>query len=127
MSWTRRLRVPITLKDGTRLITLSDARQLIMSLPELHVRNPDWQLAGDLLLAASGGDQTAFDKVGIQLRIALKKEGLILGCSPSVLEAAQLADAHSADRPLKKAAMEFHFAVVIKARRHGSDSDVDPQ
>jgi hypothetical protein len=30
-----------------------------MSLPELHVRNPDWQLAGDLLLAASGGDETA--------------------------------------------------------------------
>jgi hypothetical protein len=30
-----------------------------MSLPELHVCNPDWQLAADLLLAASGGDETA--------------------------------------------------------------------
>jgi hypothetical protein len=77
MSWTRKLRVPITLKDGTRLITLSDARKLILSLPDLHDRNPDWQLAGDLLLAASAGDETALDKVGIQLRIALKKEGQI--------------------------------------------------
>jgi hypothetical protein len=65
------------LKDGSRLIALSDARKLIMSLPELHVRNPDWQLAGDLLLAASAGDETALDQVGIQLRIVLKKEGLI--------------------------------------------------
>jgi hypothetical protein len=73
MSWTRKLRAPITLKDGTRLITLSDARKLILSLPDLH----DRQLAGDLLLAASAGAETALDKVGIQLRIALKKEGLI--------------------------------------------------
>jgi hypothetical protein len=45
-------------------------------LPEPHVRNPNWQLAGDLLLAASAGDEIALDKVGIQLRIALKAEGL---------------------------------------------------
>jgi hypothetical protein len=77
MPWTRKLRVPIALKDGRRLTTLSDARNLIMTLPEPHDRNPDWQLAGDLLLAASAGDEAAFDQVGIQLRIALRKEGLI--------------------------------------------------
>jgi hypothetical protein len=77
MPWTRKLRAPIALKDGTRLTTLSDARDLILSLPEQHDRNPDWQLAGDLLLAASAGDETAFDQVGVQLRMALKAEGLI--------------------------------------------------
>jgi hypothetical protein len=51
--------------------------KLIMSLPEPHDRNPNWQLAGDLLLATSAGDEAAFDQVGFQLRIALKREGLI--------------------------------------------------
>jgi hypothetical protein len=75
MPWTRKLREPIALKDGRRLTTLSDARQRIMSLPEQRARNPDWQLAGGLLLAASAGDETAFDQVGIQLRVALRLEG----------------------------------------------------
>jgi hypothetical protein len=59
MPWTRKLRAAIVLKDGARLIVPSDTRKLIMSLPDLHDHNPDWRLAGDLLLAASAGDETA--------------------------------------------------------------------
>jgi hypothetical protein len=73
------------LKDGTRPTTLADARKLNVALPDLHGRNPAWHLAGDLLLAASGGDETAFDRVGIQLRIALKAEGLIYRVEPGLL------------------------------------------
>jgi hypothetical protein len=55
---------------------LADARKLIISLQEPRAAHPNWQLASDLLLAAAG-DEIAWDKVGIQLRVALKAEGLI--------------------------------------------------
>jgi hypothetical protein len=76
MPWMPKPRVPIQLRDGARLTTLADARKLIISLQEPRAAHPNWQLASDLLLAAAG-DEIAWDKVGIQLRVALKAEGLI--------------------------------------------------
>ena len=34
MSWSRKLPQPVRLRDGRELITLSDARALILGLPE---------------------------------------------------------------------------------------------
>jgi hypothetical protein len=39
MPWTRKLTPPIELKDERRLETLADVRELMLSIPESHLRN----------------------------------------------------------------------------------------
>lgn len=53
MSWASRLRHPIHLADGRTLKTLSDARDMILVLPEKDQRDQKWQRLADLLLAAA--------------------------------------------------------------------------
>ena len=53
MSWASRLRHPIRLADGRTLKTLSDARDMILALPEKDQRDQKWQRLADLLLAAA--------------------------------------------------------------------------
>jgi hypothetical protein len=53
MSWASRLRHPIRLADGRTLKTLSDARDMILALPEKDQRDQKWQRLADLLIVAA--------------------------------------------------------------------------
>jgi hypothetical protein len=54
--WNVRLARPVRLEDGRTINTLSDAREIILGLPEEDQRRPQWQaVAGLLLSAASAG------------------------------------------------------------------------
>jgi hypothetical protein len=77
MSWTRKLTPPIELNDGCRVETLADVRELMLSLPERHVRNGHWVYAGQLLMAAATDKGVSLHDVQQQLAVALKAEGLI--------------------------------------------------
>jgi hypothetical protein len=76
MPWDAKFWRPIVLKDGRKVTTLSEARVLILSLPDLHQSNPHWQYAAEMLLLASGS-KSAIDDAEAQLTRALKAEGLI--------------------------------------------------
>ena len=60
MSWASRLRHPIHLADGRTLKTLSDARDMILALPENEQRDRKWQRLADLLLAAANSGNADF-------------------------------------------------------------------
>jgi hypothetical protein len=77
VAWTRKLTPPIELKDNRVLETLADVRELMLSLPERHVRNGHWAYAGQLLMAAATDKGVSLHDVQQQLSIALKAEGLI--------------------------------------------------
>jgi hypothetical protein len=77
MSWTRKLTPPIELNDGRRVETLADVRELMLSLPERHVRNGHWVYAGQHLMAAATDKGVSLHDVQQQLSIALKAKGLI--------------------------------------------------
>jgi hypothetical protein len=54
--WNVRLARPVRLEDGRTINTLSDAREIILGLPDEDQRRPQWQaVAGLLLSAASAG------------------------------------------------------------------------
>jgi hypothetical protein len=74
--WSAPLSKPIKLKDGRMLVTLADARALILTLPELHQSNGHWQYAAELLLIASASKSRSDDALAQMLR-ALKAEGLL--------------------------------------------------
>jgi hypothetical protein len=75
MPWDAKFWRPIVLKDGRKVTTLSEARVLILSLPDLHQANPQ-QYAAKMLLLASGSKST-IDQAQTHLLRALKAEGLI--------------------------------------------------
>jgi hypothetical protein len=77
MGWTRKLGPPILLKRGGRLITLTDARTLMTSLPKNSQRAPYWQYARALVSDAAQNDESNMVEVRAQLIRALKAEGLI--------------------------------------------------
>jgi len=79
MPWTRKLKALIALDDGRRLVTLADARALMMGLSERHLANGHWLYAGELLLKAAEPDTTKVDLEAAerQLDVALKGEGLL--------------------------------------------------
>jgi hypothetical protein len=76
MPWDAKFWHPLILKDGRKVTTLSEARVLILSLPDLHQANPYWQYATEMLLLASGS-KSAIDEALLQMVRALKAEGLI--------------------------------------------------
>jgi hypothetical protein len=55
MSWSRAFHVPITTPDGLTLRTLRDAGQYIQALPRSKHKQPEWELAVEMLLAAVEG------------------------------------------------------------------------
>ncbi len=78
MSWTRKFDAPIALKDGRKLVSLDDARRLMLSLPESNRRAYHWQSAGELWqMAACRDGRFAFAQAIAQLPRALEAEGLI--------------------------------------------------
>ena len=55
MSWSRAFHVPITTPDGLMLRTLRDAGEYIQALPRGKYKQPEWQIAAEMLLAAVEG------------------------------------------------------------------------
>ena len=76
MPWSRELATPIKLKDGRKIATLGQARELMLALPERHQLRPFWQYAAELLIEAAehNGD---VDNAAAQLSRALAAEGLL--------------------------------------------------
>jgi hypothetical protein len=77
MGWSRKLSPPLAPKNGRVLKTLSDARDMILGLPEDRQRAPHWLHAGELLLYAVENDKEAVDDARMQLSRALHRDGLI--------------------------------------------------
>jgi hypothetical protein len=55
MSWSRAFHIPIPLPDGRVLGTLRDAGEYIQELPKAKYKQPEWQIAAEMLLAAVEG------------------------------------------------------------------------
>ena len=52
MSWSRISHVPITTPDGLMLRTLRDAGEYMQALPRAKLKQPEWEIAAEMLLAA---------------------------------------------------------------------------
>jgi hypothetical protein len=76
MPWSFKLSSPIDLTDGRRLEALADARAFIFALPERRFESQHLKLAIGLLDEASR-DWMMVAEAEVQIRIALKAEGLI--------------------------------------------------
>jgi hypothetical protein len=79
MTGSPRLSQPIELKDGRRLMSLDDARALMLDLPSRHRFNPHWENAAELLMKARrrGGTPADVEAFERKLTRALKAEGLV--------------------------------------------------
>jgi hypothetical protein len=78
MKWTSKFPRPIHLKDGGTIASLIQARDIIVTLPELHLKNAHWEYATDLIFdAARVGDDVSIATAYEQLVRALKAEGLM--------------------------------------------------
>jgi hypothetical protein len=78
MPWTRKFPQPIKLKDGRRIATLGQARELMLALPVRHRIRPFWQYAAELLIeAAERGNRASLDDAASQLSRALAAQGLL--------------------------------------------------
>jgi hypothetical protein len=76
MQWDTKFRKPIKLKNGRKIETLGEARDLIQALPKGQRLDPEWQLAAELLARASEATSLADDALS-QLVRALRARELI--------------------------------------------------
>jgi hypothetical protein len=76
LTWSRKFAEPIALKDGRVVATLSDARALLLTLPERYQLQAHWQYAGELLLNAAE-HKSGLTDAWAQLRRALIVEGML--------------------------------------------------
>jgi hypothetical protein len=77
MLWSRRLPKNLVLRDGRQIRTLSDARDVILTLPERRYDKPHWEYAAELLTTAARGGGAKVAAFNSQLELALEAEGLI--------------------------------------------------
>jgi hypothetical protein len=64
--WSRKFDEPIPLPRGRRLVTLRDAGNYILKLPESEHTAPEWQAAmGALGLVVTLGGPTMFARIGV--------------------------------------------------------------
>jgi hypothetical protein len=78
MPWFRKFATPITLKDGRTIATLSQAREMMLSLPMAHRRGDMWRYTAGLLNeAAADKSYVAHTEAQAQFMRSLKAEGLI--------------------------------------------------
>jgi hypothetical protein len=75
MRWARKLLPPIMLRDGRRLSTLYDAKNLIGSLPEERRNAPSWQYAEALLVDAA--ESGKMEDAQAHLARVLRADGLL--------------------------------------------------
>jgi hypothetical protein len=76
MAWDARFWKPIKLNDGRVLTTLTDARELIVTLPILKQIEDHWQQADEMLVRAAAAPSANDDALAAMVR-ALKSERLI--------------------------------------------------
>jgi hypothetical protein len=78
MNWTSKFPKPIVLKDGRKIMSLIQARDFIVTLPALHLKNAHWEYATDVVFdAARTGDDVAIATAYEQFLRALTAEGLL--------------------------------------------------
>jgi hypothetical protein len=53
VSWSRSFEDPISLPDGRDLITLEDAANYILALPDRKAKTEQWKVAGEALIMAA--------------------------------------------------------------------------
>jgi len=66
MSWSRAFHVPITTPDGLMLRTLRDAGEYMQALPRAKLKQPEWEIAAETLLAAVEGKSLMFAEAAIR-------------------------------------------------------------
>jgi hypothetical protein len=78
MPWTRKFPTSISLKDGRKILTIGDARDLMSSLADGRQNGPAWQFAVELLQHASTRDDaTPAGQARAQLVRVLRADGKI--------------------------------------------------
>jgi hypothetical protein len=78
MPWTSKFPTSIKLKDGRKILTIGDARELMSSLANGRQNDPAWQFAVELLqFASTRDDGTSAGQARAQLVRVLKAEGLL--------------------------------------------------
>ena len=71
-NWDRSLAWPITARDGRAVATLSDARALILNLPNTIQNRAHWLFAAGLLLRADeSGSDSDIERATLQIERAL--------------------------------------------------------
>jgi hypothetical protein len=75
MPWTSKFQRPIVLKDGRKIATLADARDLLLALPEPHRRRPHVVYAAQMLIGAA-------ERRGVaNARAQMSRALIVEGCS----------------------------------------------
>jgi hypothetical protein len=86
MSWSRAFHVPITTPDGLMLRTLRDAGEYMQALPRAKLKQPEWEIAAETLLAAvEGSGPLMFAEIAmrkaLKARYLFRRVLLIIRCS----------------------------------------------
>jgi hypothetical protein len=76
MTWLQRLRKPIILKGGRRLVRLADVHELISELPSDRAKDRHWSLT-ETLLEKAAHDSSQIRSLEEQLVRALAFDGMI--------------------------------------------------
>ena len=75
MSWSRAFHVPIITPHGLMLRTLRDAGEYIQALPRGKYKQPEWQVAAEMLLAAvEGSGPLMFAELAIRKAVNAEKK-----------------------------------------------------
>jgi hypothetical protein len=78
MPWSRKLATLIVLKDGRTIATLSQAREMMLSLSPIRRRADMWRYTADLLNeAAADNSYVPHEEAEAQFLRSLKAEGLM--------------------------------------------------
>ncbi len=78
MSWSKKMPMPIRLRDGRELHTLSDAGELILRLPDSIQQRSTWTYATELLMqAAKSGRKDDMVDACHQVARAAKADGML--------------------------------------------------
>jgi hypothetical protein len=76
MPWDRRFGVPIALLDGRTITTLSDAREVLLTIARTARRGAVWRYLSQLLIEAAA-DRGSMTEVGEMLSRGLNAERMI--------------------------------------------------
>jgi len=75
MSWSRAFHVPITTPDGLMLRTLRDAGEYMQALPRAKLKQPEWEIAAETLLAAvEGSGPLMFAEIAMRKAVNAEKK-----------------------------------------------------
>jgi hypothetical protein len=107
--WSRRLARPVTLRNGSSLVTLADVRSFLFKRLQTNLReNPNWQRVTALLLSAARSDEVDVADVTIALEMAASMDE---GPKAAPAEPIAVPESHAAT----KAVVEKPHAPVARA------------